>query len=110
MDALLNYDTSPLNPALKFIVPVIFFVVLGIYVSTRRYYSDKIRTFVDILLMFAVCAVIAGILRYFGDGIIFGFTTDYSLKWFQSLAYIAVAVFFILGGYTLLHLSEGENR
>jgi len=110
MEALLNYDTSPLNPALKFIVPVIFLIVLGIYISTRRYYSDRIQTFVDLLLLFAACAIVAGVLRYFGDGILLGFTKEYSLKWFQSLAYIATAGFFILGGYKLLHLLDEEKQ
>jgi hypothetical protein len=103
---LLNYDTSPLNPALKIIIPIVFLVVLGIYVATRRYYSEKIRTFIDILLLFAVFAVLAGIFRFFGDGTQFGFTKEYSLKWFQTIAIVVEAGFFILGGYKLLHLFE----
>jgi hypothetical protein len=109
MDNLFNYDTSPLNPALKIVIPLIFLAVFGIYLYTRRYYTEKIRTFIDILLLFALFAVIAGIFRYFGDGTQFGFTKEYSLKWLQSLAMIAEAACFALAGYKLLHLFE-ENR
>jgi hypothetical protein len=110
MDTLLNYDTSPLNPALKILIPFIFLAVLGIYLSTRRYYSDKLRAFIDAMILFAFFAVMAGVLRYFGDGTQFGFTKDYSLRWLQSLAMVAEAACFILAGYRLLHLfGEGEE-
>ncbi|OPY38604.1 MAG: hypothetical protein A4E35_00595 [Methanoregula sp. PtaU1.Bin051] len=110
MEILLNYDTSPLNPALKIIIPLIFVAVVGIYLYVRRYYSLKIRNVLDILLLFAVFIVIAAGLRYFGDGTQFGFTKDYSLRWFQSLAYVAAAGFFVLAGYKLFHLYEGEEK
>jgi FtsH-binding integral membrane protein len=110
MNALLIYDTSPLNSALKIIITLIFLTVLGIYLYTRRYYSDKIRTFIDIMILFAACAVVAGILRYFGHGTQFGFTEDYSLKWFQSLAYVAEAGCFILAGHKLLHLFKEDGK
>ena len=110
MDNLLNYDTSPLNPAIKVIIPLVFLLVFAIYLYTRRYYTEKIRTFIDILLLFASFAVIAGIFRYFGDGTQFGFTKEYSLKWFQSLAMVAEAACFALAGYKLLHLFEVERK
>jgi hypothetical protein len=109
MDDLFNYDTSPLNPALKIIMPLVFLVVLAIYFRLRRYYKGKLKTVLNFLLLFALFAVITGIFRYFGDGTMFGFTKDYSLKWFQSLTLVAEAAFFALGGYTLLHLF-GEEK
>jgi len=68
MADLSNYNTSPLNPVLKIIIPLLFLAVFGIYLYARRYYPDRIRTFIDLLLLFALCAEIAGIFRYFGDG------------------------------------------
>ena len=53
---------------LKIIIPLLFLAVFGIYLYARRNYSEEIRTFIDILLLFALCAIIAGIFRYFGDG------------------------------------------
>lgn len=110
MADLLLYDTSPLNPALKILIPLLFLGVLGIYWYTRKYYSEKIRIFIDSMILFAFFAVIAGAIRYFGDGTDFGFTKDYSLKWFQSIAYIGEAGCFILAGYRLLHLFEEEEK
>ena len=110
MNALLDYDTSPLNPAIKIIIPVTFFAIFLIYLYTRKYYTEKIRTFIDILLLFALFAVIAGIFRYFGDGTLFGFTKEYSLKWVQSLAMLAGAACFGLAGYKLLHLFKEDRK
>jgi hypothetical protein len=110
MGALFHYDTSPLNPALKIIIPAIFVVVVVLYVHVRRFYSLRIRNILDMLLLFAIFAVIAGVLRYFGHGTQFGFTKAFSLKWFESLAYVAAAGFFILAGYRLLHLYEGAKK
>jgi hypothetical protein len=104
MDSLLSYETSPLNPALKLIIPLIFFIALMFYFSTQKYYSERIRVFIDILIVFAFFAVLAGVFRFFGDGIEFGFTKDYSLKWFQSILMVAEAGCFLLAGYTMLRL------
>jgi hypothetical protein len=106
---LLDYNTSPLVLILKIIVPLIFFVVLGFYVFTRRYYSEKMRIFIDSLILFAAFALITGGLRIFADGTEFGFTKEYSLRWLQSLGYVAASGCFILAGYRLLHLF-GEEK
>jgi hypothetical protein len=47
--------------------------------------------------------------RIFGDGLEFGFTGDYSLKWFQSIAYLLAGAFFIMAAWKLMTLfSEGD--
>jgi CDP-diglyceride synthetase len=110
MDSLFDYTTSPLNPALKILITLVFLAVLGVYVFTRRNYSDKIRGFIDIMILFSFCAVAVGILRFFGDGTQFGFTSGFSLKWFQSLAAVAEAGCFILAGRELLTLTGDERK
>jgi hypothetical protein len=109
MDHLFNYDTSPLNPALKIIIPLVFLGVFAIYLYLRRFYKGKLKILLNFLMLFALCAVLAGVFRYFGNGTMFGFTNDYSMKWLQSLAMVAEAAFFVLGGYTLLHLFDEEK-
>ncbi|MDD1687455.1 hypothetical protein [Methanoregula sp.] len=106
---LLDYTTSPLVLILKIIAPLIFLVVLGCYVFTRRYYSEKIRVFIDSLILFALFAFVAGWLRIYADGTEFGFTKEYSLRWFQSVGYIAASGAFMYAGYTLLHLFEEDK-
>jgi len=106
---LLDYNTSPLVLILKIAAPLIFLVVLGIYVATRKYYSEKIRIVIDFLILFAAFAFIAGVLRIFADGTDFGFTKEYSLRWFQSIGYIAASSSFMYAGYRLLHLF-GEEK
>jgi hypothetical protein len=90
----LNYDTSPLNPFLKAIIPIIFLGALIAYGYIRQFYHDKIRSFIDMLLLFILFVAISGILRFYGDGTDFGFSKAYSLKWFQSVTLLTGAVFF----------------
>ncbi len=47
--------------------------------------------------------------RYFGHGTDFGFTPDYSLKWFQSLAYLSGAVSLIFAAKKMLTLFRGKD-
>ena len=109
MDNIFNYDTSPLNPAFKIIIPLIFVGVLLIYFYLHTFYKGRLRVFLNYLFLFALFAVLAGVFRYYGDGTMFGFTKEYSLKWLQSLAMIGEAALFVLGGYTLLHLFKEEK-
>jgi len=81
-----------------------------IYVSIRQYYSGEIRSFITMLLLFALFETVAAVFRYFGHGTEFGFTSDYSLRWLQSIAHIIAAVFFIIAGYNLLHLFGGNKE
>ena len=106
---LLDYNTSPLVLILKIVAPLIFLLVLAIYTFSRKYCSDKIQVFIDSLILFALFLFIAGGLRVFADGTEFGFTKEYSLRWFQSLAYVAASGCFILAGYRMLHLFKVEK-
>jgi len=109
MADLLDYNTSPLVLILKIVAPLIFLLILAIYAFIRKYYSEKIQAVIDSLILFATFAFIAGGLRIFADGTAFGFTEEYSLRWFQSLAYVAASGCFILAGYKLLHIFEEEK-
>lgn len=107
---LFDYATSPLNPGLKFIVFLLFVVVVIIYLDTRRKFGGQIRKFIDLLLLFSIFMAMGSLFRYFGHGTDFGFTTDYSLKWFQSLAYLSGSVCFIFAAHKLLNLFRRENE
>jgi hypothetical protein len=106
---LLDYATSPLNPALKIIIFLIFAAVFLIYLDTRKHFGGNVRSFIDLLSMFAFFMVLGTFFRIFGDGQVFGFTSDYSLKWFQSIAYLAAGAFFIMAARKLLTLFTEEK-
>lgn len=104
-----DYDASPLNPFLKSLIPVIFFGALIIYVYIRRYYTDKIRSFLDSFTLFIFFIMVAMAFRFYGDGTIFGFTKEYSLKWFQSIALVIGAAYFVIAAYKWKNLFGGEE-
>jgi len=107
---LFDYATSPFNPALKLVVVILFIAVACIYWDTRRKFGGSVRLFLDYLLLFAVFMAAGSLFRYFGDGSEFGFTADYSLKWFQSIAYCTGIGFLILAAHRLSSLfQEAED-
>jgi hypothetical protein len=104
MTDLLDYATSPLNPLVKIIIFLLFAAVFLVYLDTRRHFGGNVKTFIDLLCLFAVFMVMGSFFRFFGDGMEFGFTNDFSLKWFQSTAYLAAGLFYILAARKLLTL------
>ena len=96
MAELLNYDTSWLNPALKFVIIGLYVFIAYAYYRARLYYAGDIEKVLRTLFWMSTVAAVAAVLRYFGHGTEFGFTSAYSLKWFQSLGYIFQAILFIL--------------
>lgn len=103
---ILDYNASPLNPALKFLTFLIFLVIMVIFFEIRARFGGNVRIFINYLFLFSLFMALASIFRYFGHGIEFGFTTDYSLKWLQSLAYIIGGLYFILAARALYNLFE----
>jgi hypothetical protein len=95
MAELFNYDTSWLNPALKLINSGLFVVVAVVYYRARRYYAGDIHKILSILFWMGIAAAVAAFLRYLGHGTDFGFTKEYSLKWFQSLGYVIQSILFV---------------
>jgi hypothetical protein len=106
MIELVDYATSPLNPALKLIVFFLFLTVAIVYWDTRKKFGGAVRSFIDMLFFFSVFMAAGALLRYFGDGTGFGFTPAYSLRWFQSLAYCAAVFCLILAAKKLLNLFQ----
>jgi len=105
-----DYATSPLNPAFKLLVFALFLIVAVIYWDIRKKFGGAVRSFIDMLLLFAIFMALGALLRYFGDGIDFGFTAAYSLKWFQSIMYFAGVACLILAAYRLFSLfREAEH-
>lgn len=96
MNDLLNYDTSWLNPALKLIILGIYVMVSYVYFRSRRSFAGDIHLILLILFGMGVAAAVASLLRYFGTGTQFGFTNEFSLKWFQSVGYLVQAILFVI--------------
>jgi hypothetical protein len=105
----LDYATSPLNPALKIVIFLLFAAVFLVYLDARRNFGGNVKSFIDLLCLFALFMTVGGFVRYFGDGTDFGFTSDYSLKWFQSIFYLFAGVFYILAARKLLTLFSGAE-
>jgi hypothetical protein len=93
---IFNYDKSWLNPALKLVIMVVYIMVAYGYVLARRLYNGDLRRFFSVLLWMGIVGAITALLRYFGDGTQFGFTKEFSLKWFQSLGFVVQAILFIV--------------
>lgn len=109
MNDLFDYATSPLTPELKLLGFLLFTAAFLVYLDTRRHYGGNVRSFIDLLSLFALFMMIGALLRYFGDGTDFGFTSDYSLKWFQSICYLIAGLFYILAAKKLLTLFSGDG-
>ena len=101
MSELFKYDTSWLNPGLKILIVVLFLFVAVVYARSRRFYAGELHTVLTVFFWMAAIGALAAVFRYFGDGTQFGFTKEYSLKWFQSLAYLLQATLFAIGGWML---------
>lgn len=101
MVELFNYDTSWLNPALKFLIVGVYIFVAYVYYRAKRYYAGDVEKVINLLFWMSTFAAIAALLRYFGHGTQFGFTSEYSLKWFQSLGYVIQAALFVAAAWRL---------
>jgi hypothetical protein len=101
---MLNFDyaTSVLNPTLKIVIAVIFLGGVYFYYKTSKEYEGALNHNVLVILLWAsVCGFIAAFTRYFDHGLMFGFTKEYSLKWFQSIFSVIQSFLFAVGGYIL---------
>ena len=96
MTELFNYDTSWLNPALKLIILGIYVLIAFVYFRSRRSFTGDIHWVLVVLFWMGATAAVASLLRYFGTGTQFGFTNEFSLKWFQSLGYLVQSILFVV--------------
>ena len=88
----MDYSTSPFNPLLKIVIFILFCVTAVVYYDARRTIGGEIRKIIDLLLIFSLFMALGSFFRYFGHGTDFGFNSDYSLKWFQSIAYLCATL------------------
>lgn len=109
MTALFDYATSPLTPELKILGFLLFAAACLVYLDTRRHFGGNVKLFIDLLSLFTLFMTLGALLRYFGDCTDFGFTSDYSLKWFQSICYLIAGIFYILAAQKLLTLFPGDR-
>lgn len=93
---MFDYNTSVMNLGLKLIIAGGYAIVVYLYYRClSEYKGSETAIALKFLLWMGIFGFLASIARIFGDGTDFGFTKEYSLKWFQSLFYIFQAVFFI---------------
>ncbi len=104
MTDLFDYNTSWLNPALKLVIVAVYVLVAMIFYRSRRYFAGDIEKILLLMVWMGAAAAFASLLRYFDHGVLFGFTSEYSLKWFQGLGYVAQGVLFLIIG---IRLSKG---
>jgi hypothetical protein len=93
---IFNYDTSWLNPALKILVTLGYLAIVPMFFFAARYFKGDLRKIFKVLVWLGVIGCLAALIRYFGDGLQFGFTKSHSLKWFQSIGYLAQAIVFTI--------------
>ncbi len=101
---LFDYNTSWLNPALKLVNAALYIFVAIIYYRSRRHFAGDIEKILLLLIWMGAIAAVATTFRYFDHGTMFGFTPEFSLKWFQSLGYVAQGILFLIVG---IRLSKG---
>jgi hypothetical protein len=89
---LLNYKVSILNPALKLIVPLIFFYGTYWFYRSRQEYGGEIGKVVQRLAVAGVVGVLANGFRYTAD------VVDVSWKWGESLGFL---VFGLVNAYAV---------
>jgi hypothetical protein len=96
MTGIFDYDSSWLNPGLKLIIVVLYLVMAYGYIRARRMYTGDLYRVFSLLFWMGTVGALAALFRYFDHGTMFGFTKQYSLKWFQSLGYVVQALLFVL--------------
>ncbi len=110
MIELFVYETSILNPALKLINIILFGISSILVYWIKGSYNKGLKRIINFLFLSLTFFAFGSILRYFGHGFIFGFTKEFSLKWFQSLSYLVAALFFVFSTRTLSKLPLGLEK
>ena len=87
---LLNYKTSILNPALKWIAPLLFLVAFAMLVQAYNNYGGIFKQAMKVLLFTLGIGVLAFFFRVSGDVILPNF------KWGESLFYLTFVILNIL--------------
>jgi len=101
MTGIFDYDSSWLNPGLKIIIVFFYLVMACGFLRARQHYSGDLYRVFSLLFWMSFVGAVAALLRYFEHGTSFGFTKEYSLKWFQSLGYVVQAGLFIMAARLL---------
>lgn len=99
MTELFNYSTSWLNPGLKLLIAALYIIVAIVYFRSSRVYEGELYIALSVLFWMATVAALASLFRYFGHGTMFGFSKEFSLKWFQSFGYVVQATLLVIAGW-----------
>ena len=93
---MFEYGSSILNPALKLVITFGYAYVVYLYFRCNAEFGDSTTSkALKALLLMGIFGLLAAFFRYLGHGTEFGFTKEFSLKWFQSACYLVQAYYFI---------------
>ena len=103
----LDYSTSILNPGLKLGITLLYLGIVYLYYKAAKRYERITNHDVLLLLLWAgVFGFWASFARYFEYGDVFGFTKEFSLKWFQSVFYVIQSGLFAVASYRLFRATR----
>jgi hypothetical protein len=93
---ILNYGTSPLNPLLKQLVPLVFVVGTYYFYRGTRTYGGEVKNMTNLLFVAGVFGILATGFRYAGDKLV-------SWKWGESTFFLAFALVNVYVAGTVAH-------
>lgn len=82
---ILSYATSPFNPLLKLLVPVMFVVGTYFFYQAQKKFGGNLKTIASLLMWGGAAGVVATAFRYFGD-----YIPQY--KWGESIVLVIFAI------------------
>ncbi|PLW79564.1 hypothetical protein C0585_07045 [Candidatus Woesearchaeota archaeon] len=98
---IFNYGTSFLNPAFKWLAPILFLVAFILFYVGNKKYGGELKTAINWLLVSAGCGVAAFLFRVLADIGLLNF------KWGESLFFLLFAVMNLLVAWKFLKIIEG---
>lgn len=107
---LVDSQSGLFYPFVNALIPVIFMGAVIVFAYLRGAYAPKIRSFVDMLLLFTICMILAMSIRLFTESGVSGPAPAGSLPWLHGLALGLASLFFASAGYTLKNLFGGEEK
>ncbi len=100
---LFNYQTSPLNPGLKILVPLIFLLGTLYFFKARQQYGGELGKVINRLFYAGILGVLSNGFRYAGDLVVLW-------KWGESLMYLLFGLASLYAVWPLLVFARGVQQ